>query len=227
MVRIDQGVPDHRVGSGEGSGSDLYEEAPATTDRVVTYRGFRWHVMKGVFAPYPVFGSVQGITAKNREMYAGQRVLDLGCGCGVRGILAKLSGAVSVLLSDVCEVACDNTRLNARVHAVDVSVVCADMFSGIGERFDRIISYLPSRDAPVSHAWERAIHDPKLRLNHQLIDESPDYLVSGGRLYTAFLDQGNIRVLLDLIDNRGYEILSHRVILHQTGDWHFLSLLWP
>lgn len=206
---------------------DIYEESPAAFDRDVWYRGFEWRVLKGVFAPYPVFGTVVGITAKNRAMYGGKRVLDLGCGCGVRGIIAKLSGADEVVASDICEIACHNTVLNSCRHACDITVVCTDMFTGLCRTFDTIVSYLPSRDAPVRKSEDRAIHDPGLRLNHQLIDESADYLVPGGELHTSLLDQGSIPDFLDQIEQRGYTVRSHKVRPHDTGDWHFLSLRWP
>lgn len=206
---------------------DIYEESPAQTDREVEYRGFTWRVLRGVFAPYPVFGSISGITAKNIEMYSNRYVLDLGSGCGVRGILAKRSGARRVVATDICPVACWNTTVNAIAHGVKIQVVCTDMFSGLRGTFDTIVSYLPSRDAPVQHWYERAIHDPGLRLNRQLIADAPGFLVAGGTLHTSLLDQGSIPEFLRQIDTRGYELVSHKVRPHETGDWHFLSLRWP
>lgn len=161
-------------------------------------------------------------------MYLGRRVLDLGCGCGVRGIMAGLCGAKEVIATDICEVACRNTLLNIQRHRTfRVKVVCTDMFSGLRGSFDTIVAYLPSRDAAVSKPWERAIYDPGLRLNRQLFDEAWQYLVPGGTLHASLLDQGAIPEFLDQIASRGYELTSHKVCPHETGDWHPLSLRWP
>ncbi len=204
---------------------DIYEEAPAERNREVLYRGLAWTVLRGVFAPYPTFGSNTGITPKNREMYEGKTVLDLGCGSGVRGIIAAMSGAEHVLATDINRTACVNTAMNAERHGMSVSVLQADMFAGIGGTFDTIVSYLPSRDAPIDSPEQIATHDPGLRLNKRLIDEGRDYLKPGGTLHTSFLDQGGIADMKDRIVARGYEIESHKVRPHETtGDWHFFSL---
>ncbi len=208
---------------------DLYEDAPAPVDRVLQYRGLGWVVLSDVFAPYPTFGSTTGITKKNIAMYEGKRVLDLGCGSGVRGIIAALSGAERVVATDIHDRACQNTALNAQRHNVAVDIVCADMFACMAGRFDTIVSYLPSRDAPVGTLAERAIHDPGLRLNRQLLDEAPAFLEPGGTLHTSFLDQdGSVLEMEDLIADNGYNQLSHVVRPHaETGDWHFFSLQNP
>lgn len=205
---------------------DLYEDAPAPVDRILEYRGLSWLVLRGVFAPYPTFGSKAGITPKNREMYEGKRVLDLGCGSGVRGILAVLSGAESVVATDVCQVACRNTQLNALAHDAPVSIACTDMFAGITGSFDTIVSYLPSRDAPVEALSDRAVHDPGLSLNKQLIDEAIQHLAPAGTLHTSFLDQhDSVQEMHERILSTGYAITSHVVRPHaETGDWHFYSL---
>ncbi len=206
---------------------DIYAEAPAREDRDVMYRGFSWRVWQGVFAPYPALESIHGITPKNIAMYRGKRVLDLGSGCGVRAVLAGLSGARSVVATDVCLVACANTQLNASSYGVAVAVVCTDMFAGIRGKFDTIVAYLPSRDAPIVEPHHRAIHDLGLRLTWQLIEEAPHYLTDEGRLYTSILDQGNVALFRSSIHERGYGVETERIVSHETGEWHLLSLVWP
>lgn len=202
---------------------DMYEDAPAAYDRQVVYRGLSWVVLKDVFAPYPTFGSNRGITPKNQEMYAGKTVLDLGSGSGVRAILAKMSGAIHVVATDITEQACINTAINAQRFRTPISVVQTDMFTGLGGRFDTIVSYLPSRDAPITGPQDIPIHDPGLTLNRQLIAEAYEYLEPGGSLHTSLLDQGNIPEFKDLMQQH-YEVESHKVRPHETGDWHFFSL---
>lgn len=207
--------------------TDIYEEAPATEDRVVRYRSLNWTVLKGVFAPYPTFNGLAPVTPKNIKMFQGKRVLDLGCGSGVRAVIARMSGAEEVLATDISYDACRNTRINADRHNQKVSVVCASMFEGLNTRFDTIVSYLPSRDAPVEKPEDRAIHDPGFELNFQLIDEAADFLVGRGSLHTAFLDQGQVGECSRRIEANGYVVDSYKILPHETGDWHFASIIKP
>lgn len=207
--------------------SDVYEEAPAAFDRVVEYRSLRWNVLKGVFAPYPAFKGQAPVTPKNICMFEGKRVLDLGSGSGVRAVIAGMAGAAEVVATDISYTACLNTVINARRYDQDIQVLCTSMFDSLATRFDTIVSYLPSRDAPVTSPEERATHDPDFELNFKLIAEAADFLRRGGSLHTAFLDQGQISECNTRIARVGYEVTDHAVRPHETGDWHFYSLTKP
>ncbi|HWD23991.1 MAG TPA: methyltransferase [Acidimicrobiales bacterium] len=80
---------------------------------------------------------------------AGRRVLDLGCGCGVQGVLAA-TGASEAVLTDVDEVSVRFSRFNAALNGAThpISVKVGDLFEPVaGERFDDIVvlpPYLPS-----------------------------------------------------------------------------------
>lgn len=76
----------------------------------------------------------------------GMRVMDLGCGCGVVGILAALiCGEENVLLSDVDARAVAVARRNAALNGVPKArVVISDGFSQVDEAgFDLILSNPP------------------------------------------------------------------------------------
>ena len=76
----------------------------------------------------------------------GQRVLDLGCGCGLVGILAaKVCGAENVVLCDIDPLAVDIARRNAaRNGAGGVKAVVSDGFSALDDTgFDLILSNPP------------------------------------------------------------------------------------
>lgn len=74
------------------------------------------------------------------------KVLDLGCGYGVAGILAaKLAGAENVILCDISEAAAACAKINARLnHVPDVSIRVSDGYAHIEESdFTLILSNPP------------------------------------------------------------------------------------
>lgn len=68
-----------------------------------------------------------------------KRVLDMGCGTGVLGILALKMGAYSVAGIDIDEWAVTNTRENAGLNAVDMPVIQGDA-NAIDGMFDVILA---------------------------------------------------------------------------------------
>ena len=76
----------------------------------------------------------------------GMRVMDLGCGCGVVGILAaRICGQENVVMSDVEPAAVEMARRNAAANGVGgVRVVVSDAFDAIDDTdFDLILSNPP------------------------------------------------------------------------------------
>ena len=76
----------------------------------------------------------------------GMRVLDLGCGCGLVGILAaQLCGEENVVLSDIDPLAAAVAKANAARNGVGgVAVRVSDGFSGLDQTgFDLILSNPP------------------------------------------------------------------------------------
>lgn len=77
------------------------------------------------------------------QIAAGAKVLDLGCGYGVVGILAAKRGA-RVWMLDKDPVAIEAARANAGANGVDVQIVESDGFVGFGESgFDLILCNPP------------------------------------------------------------------------------------
>ena len=80
------------------------------------------------------------------DLAPGMKVLDLGCGCGLVGILAaKRCGEANVVLCDVDPLAVDIARKNALRNGVGgVKIVLSDGFRALDEAgFDLILSNPP------------------------------------------------------------------------------------
>ena len=99
----------------------------------------------GVFSPAAIDpGTLAMLSAV--EFRPEDKVLDLGCGYGVVGILAaKLIGPEQVVMTDLADEAVELSRLNAGLNAVgDIRIVQGDGYASITDRdFTLILSNPP------------------------------------------------------------------------------------
>ena len=100
---------------------------------------------RGLFSPERVD---RGTLAMLRHVHIapGMRIMDLGCGCGVVGIVAaKIAGEENVFLSDVDPVAAEVARRNAERNGVGgVRIFVSDGFRDVdASAFDLILSNPP------------------------------------------------------------------------------------
>lgn len=100
---------------------------------------------KGLFSPEHIDrGTLAMLSHVNFE--AGMRVMDLGCGCGVVGIVAaKIIGEENVFMSDADPLAVETARRNAeRNHVAGVNICLSDGFKNVDAGgFDLILSNPP------------------------------------------------------------------------------------
>jgi predicted nicotinamide N-methyase len=70
--------------------------------------------------------------SQNPEVVSGKRVVDVGCGCGIGAIAAKLAGAAYVVACDNDEDALLITQANAELNgaALDYAADVADLSAG-------------------------------------------------------------------------------------------------
>lgn len=110
----------------------------------------------------------------------GDRVLDVGCGSGVLGIVALLSGAARVLAIDVSAAAVDATRANADRNGVgdrlDVSLDPLDVVDG---RYDVVVANIlaPALIA-LSDDLVRVVADDGILVVSGLLAGADDHVVA-------------------------------------------------
>lgn len=69
----------------------------------------------------------------------GQRVLDVGTGCGVAAIAAAMAGACAVTANDIDPYALEAVAMNAEANAVTIDVHLADLLDGDGSPAEVIL----------------------------------------------------------------------------------------
>lgn len=174
---------------------------------IVHYQGQKFRVRRGVYEP----AEDTFLLADNLDVREGERVLELGTGCGLLAILAAKSGA-RVVATDVNPTALECARTNARGHDVDeqIDFRLGDLFEPVGnEQFDLIIfnpPYLPvprkeELGTPLDRAWEggpdgRAIID-------RFLAELSKYLKPRGRALFAQSSLSNIKKTLQTLKANG------------------------
>lgn len=141
----------------------------------------------------PKFGGL--LLARHLPLRQGDRVLDLGCGAGLVGIVAARRGH-RVVATDVLSACCHTARGNALLNGVGdrLEVHEGDLFSPIaGEQFELIAANPPQMPTPAEREWP----DDESRMDNagpdgwavleRIIRDAPAHLKPQGRLtFTLF-----------------------------------------
>jgi release factor glutamine methyltransferase len=167
---------------------------------IVYYKGEAFTIDPEVYEP----AEDTFLLAHNLDVRDGERVLELGTGCGLLAILAASAGA-RVVATDISPLALACARKNADAHSVSdlIDFRLGNLFEPVDvDRFDLVIfnpPYLPVRDdeaigAPIDLAWEagpegRAIIDP-------FLEGFSSHLVEDGRALFVQSSLSNIKKTL-------------------------------
>jgi release factor glutamine methyltransferase len=158
---------------------------PSSTKRVY-FGDYSFSVWENVYEP----AEDSFLFAENLEAEAGERVLDMGTGCGILGILAAKKASF-VVAADVNPYAVRCARENATFSNVrgKMSFIQGDLFTPLreAEKFDAILfnaPYLPAdkseADSWIGRAWAGGATGRQII--DRFISEAPKHLKRLGRV---------------------------------------------
>lgn len=182
-----------------------YQEQRSGLPTRMRFMGLDLHIDEDVFAPHPdEDGSDPFHQTVEDEARAGERVLDMGTGSGVSGILAARQGA-EVVATDVNPKSVKCARANAERNGVAgrITFAVGDLFEKVKGDFDLIIFDPPFRWFRPRDVLERGTADEDYRTLRAFMEEAPGRLRPGGRILLNFGTSGDLDYLLALAHRTG------------------------
>ncbi len=172
---------------------------------VLRNKTFEFYTAPGVFSKSRVDLGTRVLVEKC-IVKDGWRVLDLGCGYGVVGIvIKKLFPNCEVVMSDINERALKLSMMNAKLNKVEVSVVKSFLFENLTGVFDAIIVNPPQAAG--------------LKLCYSMIDESYSHLKIKGLLeLVARHKKGGSR-----LEHRMLEVFGNVMVKKSSGYRVYIS----
>lgn len=173
---------------------------------------------------YPTGTSDLLIDACKLTITSPRKILDLGCGCGLTGIvLAKIGlSEGSLFASDISKNAVDLAKENAARMSVDYDVRCGSLFNPwVGEKFDVIVDDVSGISDDIAEISPWYSHDVTcdagrdgIRWINRVIEQSRNYLRPGGTFIFPLLSLSNREKILQTL-KKTYS--SYELILKK--DW--------
>jgi 16S rRNA (guanine1207-N2)-methyltransferase len=157
---------------------------------------FEFETSSGVFSHKRVDSGTR-LLVESMKLPEEGRVLDLGCGYGVVGIVAaKLNPALEVWMTDVNSRAASLAEANARRNGVKVTVRQGSLYEPVGSlKFDLIVT-----NPPISAGIDAAVRPMIVGAPAHLVGDGSLQLVvqsnKGGRTLSGIIEEtfGNIEI---------------------------------
>lgn len=146
------------------------------------YRDVKLSLCSKVYSP----SDDSFLLADNIQIKNAERVLDMGTGCGIQGIIASKMGG-TVTSSDISKEALKCAKRNAGLNGAHINFVESDLFENITGKFDLIMfnpPYLPSEpldyDDELKISWDGG--DTGMKTTDRFVERFKDHLSENGRV---------------------------------------------
>ncbi len=171
----------------------------------VEYGGYALTILPGVLDPTTGEGSL--IMLECRDLFVGDRVLDMGTGSGNLSILAAVKSG-HIVAVDISPVAVECAQMNVRRHGLTerIDVRLGDLFAPLrpDEKFDLALINPPFLEGKPRAGIDRAMMDPEYDMLTRFLQNVGKYLTPAGRVLLCFGCVGDLAYLHNLIALCGF-----------------------
>lgn len=139
------------------------------------------------------------------EITSNDKVLDLGCGCGIVGIYAaKIAGAHNVTMTDILPIAAETAGQNAIKNNVpDVTVLCGSSYENV-------------KDADFTLILSNPPYHTDFSVAKSFIEGAYKHLATGGRMVM-------VTKRLDWYKNKLTSVFGGVKVIESNGYYVFIS----
>ena len=157
--------------------------------------------------PDSVFLFSENVTLSTKILYDSipninnKKILDIGTGCGVLGIICLLNGADHATMTDINSEAINAAKINANQHNIGnkAHIIQCDLFEKIDQKYDLILANLPF----VDEAWPQ-LNDRTATITESFLEQAKNYLEDNGQIITTHASFGNLNHMRQLIKKFEY-----------------------
>ena len=146
------------------------QEAPFRLKKITAVlqrRAFEFFTAPGVFSKSRVDKGTE-LLANSMQIKENAKVLDMGCGIGILGIVAAKVFNADVILVDINERAISLAKQNAKLNSVKAEIRKSNLYENVQEKFDAIIVNPPQKAGK--------------KVCHAIIEQALQHLNTGGIL---------------------------------------------
>lgn len=189
--------------------------------------GMPLHILPGVLSPR--FSHGPDALMSKWYIKLGATVLDLGCGSGVLGLAALRAGAGSLVALDINRQAVLTTKINIERlgYTFRADARHSDTYSALrsGETFDVILFAAPYWNREARDELERSCFDQHHKVMAAALKGAPLRLNDRGVMYVLFSDQGEVGLVMNMIDESKLRVRDMHVFRPTSPGGH-IRIVW-
>lgn len=153
------------------------------------------------------------------------KVLDLGCGSGLLGIVSCLNGSKNITMSDISENSLLDSKLNCELNnMINCKFIQSDLFKNINDHFDLILCNPPSLPSKKCNKQEYSSGKDGRKIINRILTDGKDYLEDNGKIIITHTSLANLNKTIKMIKNKyNYKIIDQLEL--KIRDFYDLSYI--